>query len=246
MRNNDFTKSDIKKALEKANNRCERCWKGTDLDVHHIVPICDGGHSTPDNSAVLCVTCHNDAPHDEFLFKNLFLRFASSKEMIQYYNTLYEPDALVKWRIETGYSKKIKLRTRKQLVKEKMRNKAKNGGYLGFNIPYGYDYRNKALNENVEEAKIVKEIYSYYLKGLSMGKIAKHLNRINAPTKRGGTWAKRTISKILKNPLYYGAVKWDGIITSGSHEALIDEKIYKDVQKMINKRRLGSNLVVSS
>jgi len=38
MRNNDFTKSDIKKAFEKANNRCERCWKGTDLDVHHIVP----------------------------------------------------------------------------------------------------------------------------------------------------------------------------------------------------------------
>ncbi len=237
MRNNDFTKSDIKKALEKANNRCERCWKGTDLDVHHIVPICDGGHSTPDNSAVLCVTCHNDAPHDEFLFKNLFLRFASPKEMIQYYNTLSESDALDKWGIETDYSKKIKSRTRKQLIKEKMRDKAKKGGYLGSNTPYGYDYRNKMFIENVEEAEIVKKIYSYYLKGWSMGKIAKYLDRIKAPSKRGGTWHKRTISDILNNPLYYGAVKWDGIISSGSHQAIIDKETFKIIQDIIRKRR---------
>ena len=42
-------------------------------------------------------------------------------------------------------------------VKVGMTQKAKSGvGYLGFNIPYGYDYKNGELVLNPHEAKIVK------------------------------------------------------------------------------------------
>ena len=38
-----------KKELEQANGGCE---------LHHIVPICDGGDSGPDNIILLCPNCH--------------------------------------------------------------------------------------------------------------------------------------------------------------------------------------------
>ena len=109
--------------------------------------------------------------------------------------------------------------------------------YLGFNHPYGYNYREGELSINQIEAKFVKNIYEHYLGGKSMGDISKYLNNVNAPTKRGGKWDKRTIANILKNPLYYGDIKWDGIVKSAPHEPIIDKESFQTVQKMISKRR---------
>ncbi len=109
--------------------------------------------------------------------------------------------------------------------------------YLGFNHPYGYDYLDGKLLVNPEEAEIVKEIFSKYIIGRSMGEIAKYLNRVRAPTKKGGKWDKRTVANILKNPLYCGKVEWDGIVKSAPHEAVIDNETFKSVQEIISKRR---------
>ena len=54
-----------------------------------------------------------------------------------------------------------------------MEQKAKiNGGVLGFNIPYGYNYTEGKLIINQVEAKQVANIFNLYLEGLSMKKIA--------------------------------------------------------------------------
>jgi len=109
--------------------------------------------------------------------------------------------------------------------------------YLGFNHPFGYDYTDGRLTVNLVEADAVKKIYQLYSGGKSMGEIAKHLNRTDTPTKRGGKWDKRTISKILKNPLYTGRVLWDGVVRSAPHEALVDEDVFGGVQQIISRRR---------
>ncbi len=47
-----------------------------------------------------------------------------------------------------------------------MEQKAKtNGGVLGFNIPYGYDYSNGKLIVNHTESNNVKNIFRYYRNG---------------------------------------------------------------------------------
>jgi DNA invertase Pin-like site-specific DNA recombinase len=109
--------------------------------------------------------------------------------------------------------------------------------YLGFNHPYGYDYSEGRLLVNSVEREVVKKIFLMYLEGNSMGEIAKLLNRIEAPTKRGGRWDKRTVSNMLQNPLYRGEVRWDGIRRSAPHEALIDKESFERVQMIILKRR---------
>ena len=91
-----------------------------------------------------------------------------------------------------------------------MEQKAKtNGGILGFNIPYGYDYNNGKLTINQHESENVKNIFQNYLDGMSMKKIADEFNSKNIPTKLNKTWGIQTVSVILKNPVYcYNPFLW--------------------------------------
>ncbi|RLF51887.1 MAG: recombinase family protein [Thermoplasmata archaeon] len=118
-----------------------------------------------------------------------------------------------------------------------MEQKARtNGGVLGFNIPYGYDYIDGKLVINEDEARIVKEIYSWYSDGKSMGEIAKMLNNSKIPTKKGGFWAKKTISTILKNPTYCGYLHWEDYINKSDHDPIVSENEFNEIQNIIAAR----------
>ncbi len=119
-----------------------------------------------------------------------------------------------------------------------MKQKAKtNAGTLGFNIPYGYDYSDGTLVINSNEKMIVDKIYSMYLEGNSMSKIASHLNEQNIPTKQKRTWGSETISKILKNPLYIGKFHWDKYEHDNMYPSIIPEETFNEVQQKIAQRR---------
>jgi DNA invertase Pin-like site-specific DNA recombinase len=115
-----------------------------------------------------------------------------------------------------------------------MEQKAKiNGGVLGFNTPYGYDYVNGKLQINQNEATAVKEMYSWYLSGKSIGKITKILNEAKLPTKKGRLWAKKTISTILKNPLYCGYLHWEEYVNKSDHDPIITVQDFDNVQQLL-------------
>ncbi|MDH7518052.1 MAG: recombinase family protein [Candidatus Thermoplasmatota archaeon] len=118
-----------------------------------------------------------------------------------------------------------------------MEQKAKtNGGVLGFNIPYGYDYIDGKFKINNIEAQVIHNIYSWYINGKSMGEITKMLNLAKIPTKKGGFWAKKTISKILKNPVYCGYLHWEEYVNKSDHEPIIKIDDFNEVQKLIADR----------
>jgi len=111
------------------------------------------------------------------------------------------------------------------------------GGMLGFNIPYGYSYSDGFLFIDRDEAAVVENIYTWYKNGNSMGEIAKMLNNTQVPTKRGGLWAKKTISKILKNPLYCGYLRWQEYIYKSDHKPIIKESDFNEIQDIIAEKR---------
>ncbi len=122
-------------------------------------------------------------------------------------------------------------------VYDGMEQKARtNGGMLGFNIPYGYNYDDGKLIVNEDESKVISDIYSWYVDGKSLGKITKILNLKEIPTKKNKTWAKKTVSRILKNPLYCGFLHWEKYINKGEHEKIIDIEKFNKVQKIISDR----------
>lgn len=240
MRDDDFSSPIKKLALKRANNRCERCWTEKDLEFHHINPVRFGGKNTLENCLVFCHNCHNIAPSDIFLLKNIFLRFSSSKEMIRHYRVENEYEALKSICGENGVNyREIKQKfyndpfSHTDAVKEGMKLKAEKIGHSGFNIPFGYDYKDGVLQILSNEAEIVRSIYSQYLSGKSMGEIVKMLNLAKIPAKKGGIWAKKTISAILKNPVYCGYHRYEEKLTRGKHNKIIDAKSYKEVQKLI-------------
>jgi DNA invertase Pin-like site-specific DNA recombinase len=119
-----------------------------------------------------------------------------------------------------------------------MEQKARtSGGVLGFNIPYGYYYSSGFFSINQEEAIVVQNIYTWYRNGNSMGEIAKMLTNAKVPTKKGGLWAKKTISKILKNPLYCGYLRWQDYIYKSGHNPIVQVSEFNEVQDKILNRR---------
>ena len=124
-----------------------------------------------------------------------------------------------------------------------MRQKASTvGGILGFNIPYGYDYKDRKLIINHKEAEIIKYIFKECVNESSMGTIVKKLNEKKVPTKKGGRWAKQTISGILKNSLYCGFTQWEEILKKGEHDPIVDTRIFNKVQEIIKRRTKNTNI----
>ena len=120
-----------------------------------------------------------------------------------------------------------------------MEQKAKtNGGVLGFNIPYGYDYKDGKLQINESESKNVKEIFKMYRNELSMKKIAEILNQKNIPTKLNKTWGSQTVSLVLKNPVYCGFLHWENYLNPSNHQPIVDKNIFNEVQKKMQKKNI--------
>ncbi len=121
-------------------------------------------------------------------------------------------------------------------VKIGMTQKAKEGkGYLGFNIPYGYDYKDGKLIINQWEANIVKEIFRTYKEEATFSEIVNNLNERNIPTKRNRKWAKSTVLSILKNPVYCGYYHWEDFLIKENHKPIIDVTLFNQVQEKRGK-----------
>ncbi len=149
----------------------------------------------------------------------------------------------------------------------------KEGKYVGNTPPYGYKrvklqgQNGFSLEPNSDEAPVTKLIYEWYTKGepqvdgtykrLGVSLIAKKLNEIKTPTRKGGDWTTSTIRGILSNPVYIGKIRWnwrkqvkkiingevvkerprakkeDWTLRKGLHSAIIDKETFNLAQKYL-------------
>ena len=118
-------------------------------------------------------------------------------------------------------------------VYDGMHQKAKQGaGMLGSPPPYGYAYNNGSLVVVSEEANVVKKMFEMYLHGYSLKEIEDWLNKSGIKTKKGGSWGKKTVARILSNPIYCGYIEWDDILFKGEHQAIVSIEEFNEVQKL--------------
>lgn len=114
--------------------------------------------------------------------------------------------------------------------------------------PLGYAYKDKALAVVPGEADTVRMIYRDFLAGASTASIAKNLNSLGIKTKRGGTWASRTVRYILTNPIYAGKLRWckegandyhgsarkEGtMLIDGAHQPLVSPEDFAAAQQRV-------------
>lgn len=123
-----------------------------------------------------------------------------------------------------------------------------------------------------KEATIVIRIYREYVyENKSMNEIRDGLNADKVPTRKGGAWERAMVARILKNPVYYGALiynryhrrknaltgqtKWGKnssdkwIIVppdQTEHKGIIDKPLFDKAQEIrLSKLRLGAVAVYS-
>lgn len=114
-----------------------------------------------------------------------------------------------------------------------MSQKADEGsGTLGFKAPLGYDWDDGELLVNPHERPIVQRIFTEFRQGRTAHAIATSLQADGIPTKKGGKWARQTISKMLSNPIYCGYLHWDGRVYRGEHEPIVPVSEYNEAQRL--------------
>ncbi len=133
-------------------------------------------------------------------------------------------------------------------VKRGMNEKFSRGGVVNI-APFGYEIAQSRFKPENFESKIVKMIFEDFKNGLSAKEIAIKLNDMKILTKRGNKFESRTVKYILLNPFYTGKMRRnlnqnnnkkdrfktsnDFLVINGKHEAIIDEKTFETVKKML-------------
>ena len=112
-------------------------------------------------------------------------------------------------------------------------------------IAYGYKHDEKGnLVIDEEQAKVVRDIFRWYLDGMSTVGIINKLYEAKIPTQRGKEkWSKDTIDKILRNEKYIGVVVTADPANEGqmfkmteANPPIITESEFKTVQEARKKR----------
>lgn len=115
---------------------------------------------------------------------------------------------------------------------------------------YGYIHdENGKLIINEEQAVVVRNIFNWYLGGLSVGKIIKELEKQNIKSSTGkDKWNKHSIEVMLSDEKYIDSVrlfddKKSGVqyLATDNHPAIIKETVFAAVQREKENR---SNITV--
>lgn len=126
------------------------------------------------------------------------------------------------------------------------------GGWNGL----GYTVNGNEFKVVKEEAKIIKEIFAMYLRGMGTHVISDELNKNGYKTKLGYNFYNTTVLWILKNEVYTGTLllqksfienhltkkrrintcEKDMYMVENHHEAIIDKAEFLKVQELIKER----------
>ena len=115
----------------------------------------------------------------------------------------------------------------------------KEGYYIGSATPYGFTKQKQGkgfiLMPDEKEAEIVRLIYDKYATGDGVATIARYLNDLAIPTRKGVKWTDGTVRQILRNPTNIGkinAVKLNEVY-EGKHEGIVSVETYNKVQAIL-------------
>lgn len=101
------------------------------------------------------------------------------------------------------YTKEILLRGRVAAVKMR-------GCYIASIPPYGYKKitigKDHTLEIIPEEAAIVRQVFDWYIGGMTLLNISRKLNEMGVKSQTGGQWTKNTLRGMIANEHYLGYV----------------------------------------
>ena len=125
-------------------------------------------------------------------------------------------------------------------IRDKIYASRRRGMWTGGPTPYGYTLVDKQLKVDPLAADTVRWIFRRYAAIGSSLQVARELNE-TPPRRRadGQLWRPRMVLAMLKNRVYTGklCIKRTGEVFDGRHEAIVDDRLFGDVQKALEENR---------
>lgn len=136
-------------------------------------------------------------------------------------------------------------------VTDIMLGRAKNKLWNGSRMPLGFAWDSEkefpVIHE--EEQKTIRLIFDMYEKEKSSCIVRNYLNAHDVKTKRGGEWSSKTVSDIIRNPMYKGTYRYnyresargkvkpseEWIILNDVFPVIIQERQWKICNKYMDK-----------
>jgi len=118
---------------------------------------------------------------------------------------------------------------------------------LGGQAPLGYRFLDKNLIINNTTAKVVKKVFTSYLKYKNLTMVASCLNKQQIRTARGKQWTHEQVKQIISNPVYLGQTVWGRrlrrlkrlnppekwIVIPETHQPIISQNLWGKTQKTL-------------
>ena len=120
-------------------------------------------------------------------------------------------------------------------IADVMGHRASLGIYNGGVRPLGYTSINKELVPYKKERDIVELLFEKFLETHSTTQTAKFLNDIGFRDRENTLFDNRQIHWILRNPVYTGKIKWNGVLYEGLHQPIISDKKFQQVEDIFNQ-----------
>ncbi|XQY90612.1 recombinase family protein [Metabacillus sp. HB246100] len=141
-------------------------------------------------------------------------------------------------------------RIRHRLQKGKYDAVAIKNRWIGSIAPLGYhwDKSSKQLLVNPEEKEIVRKMTELALQGYSSRQIADKLNQLGYKSRKGYRFKSDRVLNILQNRVYLGESKYESkrmkktAIAKDTHEAIMTEDEFNQIQSLFKSRRSKENL----
>jgi hypothetical protein len=134
-------------------------------------------------------------------------------------------------------------------VRDKVAASRRKGKWTGGTVPLGYDAKDKKLIINKAEAETVRYVFKRYLELQSFGKLVEDLDAKGIVTKRRDTKVKKynggipftygPLAYFLKNRIYVGETGHKDKWFPGEHAAIVDRKIFDQVQQLLASQPAG-------
>jgi len=126
-------------------------------------------------------------------------------------------------------------------IRDKIRATRRKGQWTGGHAPLGYRSEKSHLLVHEEEAPWVKQVFDWYLEGVSALVISQRLNALAVPLKsaqkpRPNPWTKDLVLRILRNRLYIGELSCLGEFVTAEHTALIEREVFDRAQEMLEPK----------
>ena len=134
-------------------------------------------------------------------------------------------------------------------IRDKIAASKRKGMWMGGRVPLGYDVKQRKLGVNQEEARLVNDLYRWYLELGSVSKLKDYLDHQSIKSKKrisaaghhsgGVSFFPGALYLILQNPIYLGEVRHRNESYPGKHEAIIPRDLWERVQAKLKSDNQG-------